>query len=88
MNGIWIEHEGVNHYAEFLKPFALKSTDCKIKISADTEYAVYLNGRYVSHGQYGDYPFYKSYDLIDLSKYVNEGENLLVMSSKATFKIS
>ena len=79
MNGIWIEHEGLNHYAEFLKSFTLTSTNCKIKISADTEYAVYLNGRYVSHGQYGDYPFYKAYDELDLTPYAKVGENLLAI---------
>ena len=79
MNGIWTQHEGINHYAEFLKPFTAKSNNCTIKITADTEYAVYVNGKFVAHGQYADYPFYKSVDTLDLSKYVKEGENLLAI---------
>lgn len=79
MKGIWIKHEGLNHYAEFLKSFDIKSGKCEIKISVDTEYALYLNGKYVAHGQYADFPFYKSYDLLDLTPYVKEGKNLLAI---------
>ena len=79
MKAIWIEHEGVNHYADYLKHFNVESNNCKIKISADTEYAVYVNGKYVAHGQYADYPYYKAYDVLDLSEYVTEGENLLAI---------
>lgn len=79
MKGIWIEHEGLNHYAEFLKRFDVQSNDCKIKISVDTEYAVYVNGKYVAHGQYADYPCCKSYDMLDLTPFVQNGENLLAI---------
>ena len=50
-----------------------------MKISADTEYAVYVNGKYVAHGQYADFPFYKSFDELDLSAFVKEGENVLAI---------
>ena len=79
MKGIWIECEGLNHYAEFLKRFTVKTGGCKMKISADTEYAVYVNGKYVAHGQYADFPFYKSYDMLDLTPFVKTGENLVAI---------
>lgn len=50
-----------------------------MKISVDTEYAVYVNGKYVAHGQYADFPFYKSFDELDLSAFVKEGENVLAI---------
>jgi hypothetical protein len=79
MKAIWIQHKGENHYAEFVKRFTVKSSACTMKISVDTEYAVYVNGKYVAHGQYADFPFYKSFDELGLSAFVKEGENVLAI---------
>ncbi|MBR6556567.1 MAG: hypothetical protein IKT60_03960, partial [Clostridia bacterium] len=46
-----------------------------IEISADTDYAVYLNGSLVAFGQYPDYPDRKIYDTVDLTDKAKIGKN-------------
>lgn len=48
-----------------------------LNISADAQYIVYLNGRYVNGGQYADFPSYKVYDALDLTPFVRPGGNIL-----------
>lgn len=38
-------------------------------ISADSNYAVYINGKLLYAGQYPDYPDYKVYDVFDIASY-------------------
>lgn len=52
-----------------------------LKLSVDSEYGLYINGKFVSFGQYPDYPHYKVYDEIDVSSYVNEGKNALAIEA-------
>ena len=73
---IWQESEFVKDvYAEFSDEFV--GENASIKISADSNYAIYVNGEFVALGQYPDYPHYKIYDEIDLSEYCSEAENIL-----------
>ena len=46
-------------------------------ISADANYALYVNGALAYFGQYADYETYKIYDTLDLTPYIREGENVL-----------
>jgi len=73
---IWLHNEQKNNeYIEFLTSFVYKNGKSKIKISVDTEYALFINGEYVTSGQYADFPWYKVYDEIDITSYLTEGEN-------------
>ncbi|MBQ9692244.1 MAG: family 78 glycoside hydrolase catalytic domain, partial [Clostridia bacterium] len=47
----------------------------KLKISADSNYAVYINGELAVFGQYADFPYDKIYDEVDISKYCKKGNN-------------
>lgn len=78
---IWLKEDTVNQYAEFYQDFEIDSESAKLLISAPTNYVVWINGEYVSGGQYGDYAFYKVYDEIDLSNYVKKGKNSLAILS-------
>lgn len=75
----WIWHkgsEGVNQTVDFLAEFIAES-DCKyeILISANSHYALYLNGQFLETDQFQDYTFYKVYDRIKLP--VEIGKNTL-----------
>ncbi len=77
----WIwngQTDGMDCYAEFITRYEFEEYDkVSLRISVDSNYAVYVNGSFVDSGQYGDYPYYKVYDEIDLSKYIVSGENYI-----------
>lgn len=50
-----------------------------LELSADGNYAVYLNGTFVNSGQYPDYPAYKVYDRLEISSFTRPGENALLI---------
>ena len=78
---IWCKHaECVNSYVDFKRTFAVKTAEkVEIEISVDGNYALYLNGCFVNSGQYPDYPEYKVFDRLDLSGFLKEGENELMI---------
>ncbi len=73
---IWINHENEpDTYAEFIGKFSTNS-DKKtwLKIACDGHFAVYVNGDLTYFGASADYPWYKLYHKVDLSKFC-ENEN-------------
>lgn len=81
----WIWPEGgnaLNQFVEFYQEFDItEGKDIFIEISAPTQYVVYINGKFVANGQYGDYDFYKVYDRIEITDYVKVGKNTLAILS-------
>ena len=79
----WIWKAGVeknDEYADFLAYFnSDKSKKQILKISADSNYTVYINGSLAGFGQYADYPNYKVYDEIDISGYTHDGKNRMII---------
>ncbi len=78
----WIwkkDAKGKDQYCRFIDSFRTFGRKVRIRISCDSNYALYVNGNLASFGQYADYPHYKVYDEIDLSEYVQEGENRLAV---------
>ena len=63
-------------YAEFTAPVGFTGEKTFLKISADSEYAVFINDEFVYAGQYSDFPWYKIYDNIDITAYLRRGENV------------
>ena len=77
---IWVQNEGErNSYGEFFSSFKYSDGDIKISLSSDSDYVLYLNGKFVYSNQYGGYDHYKIYDIIDLTKYAVVGENKLAI---------
>ncbi len=70
-------NDAVNTYVDFFETFTVgkKAAAYKMYISADSNYAVYVNGTLAEFGQYADYESYKVYDTLDLTAFINEGEN-------------
>lgn len=78
---IWLPKEdNLNQYGDFRATFSLTDQEntC-LYISADSHYAVYLNGMLLPASQYPDYPNYKVVDVLDISRWVQPGENVLAI---------
>ncbi len=52
----------VNAYAVFRQTFSAPAGAASLFISADAQYAAFLNGMLIGEGQYADYPAFKVYD--------------------------
>ena len=79
---IWLEgYDTVNVYVTFYDRWNIRKTDStyRLFISVDTNYALYVNGVQAATGQYADYPFDKVYDELDITEYLQEGENNIVI---------
>ena len=77
---IWIApaaESGVDVYGEYRQAFRYEAGQAELLISADSNYAVYINGVFVNSGQYPDFPYYKVYDRLDVTAHCRKGENLL-----------
>jgi len=73
---IWCRHAApVNAYVVFRQTFFSSVRAARLSISADAQYAAFLNGTLVGEGQYADYSDYKVYDELPCAP--REGENTL-----------
>ena len=73
---IWMQQEQQkDSHGEFVSEFTYTGGDVSVKISVDTTYTLFVNGVYVASEQYPDFPHYKVYDEIDITKYCNAGQN-------------
>ncbi len=71
------ESAQADEYAEFLEIVDHFGEHATLAISADSNYAVYINGALAAFGQYADYPHDKVYDVIDVSSYMRKGKNVI-----------
>ena len=75
---IWLSKNAqVNEYAEFFQKFHWSKGKALCRLSCDSDYTLFVNGKFVSSNQYGDFEHYKSVDEIDITPYLQEGENAL-----------
>ena len=75
---IWVkDHSGEDIYGDFRDTFEYSEGSACLRISADSNYAVWINGRFVFAGQYADFPHFKVYDEIDIAPFCRPGENTL-----------
>ena len=70
-----------NCYCQFLEKFTVAEAGLPVlvHISADSQYALWVNGQFVDFGQYADYPEYKVFDEIAITAFVTEGTNELLI---------
>jgi len=68
-----------DEYAEFYCDFEVGDKNTTLNISADSNYAAYVNGTLAAFGQYADFPHDKVYDSVDISKYCKSGKNSLAI---------
>ena len=83
-NAQWIwraDEASPDEFVDFYCTFPGSDGEWKLNISADSDYNVYINGELVAFGQYADYPFYKVYNEIDVSRYIKkDGENKMLIT--------
>ncbi|MBQ4481063.1 MAG: family 78 glycoside hydrolase catalytic domain [Victivallales bacterium] len=71
-----------NRHVLFRRKFTLSAEEAasaKIYISADDYYKLYVNGKFVGQGPAAGYDFHYFYNVMDLSKFVQPGENTLAV---------
>ena len=74
----WIWLDGPVHkdmYVDFTDEFEFDGSDISFLISCDSNYTLYINGKFVQSGQYPDFPYYKVYDEFDITNYCKKGKN-------------
>lgn len=77
---ITIGQQCENEYNDFIDIFNLKNYNkTVINISAETNYELYINGEFVSSGQYHDYREHKIHDEIDITCFCKFGKNKLAI---------
>lgn len=78
---IWCtKHPRADEYGEFYESFHYTGEQAVTAyISADSNYAVFVNGKLAASGQYADYPHDKVYDELDLTDYCKRGMNHLAI---------
>ena len=84
-HGIWIwenTHPRKDEYADFADRFVVstESEPVSLEISADSNYAVYVNGSLAAFGQYSDFPHCKVVNTHDISPFCVVGENALLIT--------
>ncbi len=81
----WIWHQGdpkaTNQTMLARKSFTItdKPTKAIVYISADTQYKLYVNGKFANRGPARSAPHHQSYDILDIASLVNTGENLIAI---------
>ena len=89
-NATWIWRTGEigqDEFCDFLDTVILPEAEGKryfLRIAADSNYTVWLNGRLCAFGQYADYPDFKVYDEVEITDYLRGGENRMALKVRPT----
>lgn len=77
---IWVDKDfRPDTYGEFYDEFNWEGGEVNCLLACDSDYALFVNGKFVASNQYGDYEWYKSYDVIDITKYLRKGSNSIAV---------
>lgn len=68
-----------NRYVKFRKEFNYNSGAAKLSVSADSRYALYINGEFAGAGPVRAYPDYYKYDEYDITGYLVKGKNVIAV---------
>ena len=72
------EKDCINQYVDFFHEFSSTGKSAELRISADTDFVVWLNGQLVGHGQYSDYPDAKTFESFTLNDLKKDGNQLAI----------
>lgn len=71
----------VNQLVDFFQTFTCDAAvDAELRISADTDFVVWLNGRRIGSGQYSDFPGRKTFERFALTGALVPGRNRLALT--------
>lgn len=72
---IWLQEEKDNQYVAFEAEFDAETDQGLLHISADSDYAAFINGALCAFNQYDDHPMHKAYDSVPVQ--LCRGKNTL-----------
>ena len=81
---IWVpKAQGDDQYADFLTELTLKTAPAtaQLMISVDSDYSVWINGRWVDAGHYDDFPAHRTHDILDVAEYLQAGVNRIAVTA-------
>jgi len=75
-----------NSYVRILRSFVISNPPptAVLYITADSNYTLWINGRFVGFDQYGDFSFDKVYDTYDVRSFLRQGENVIAILGYCT----
>ncbi len=79
---IWVpKHTEEDQYADFVTEMILEHepVDPLLTISADSDYAVWINGKYVDAGHYDDFPQNRTHDRLSVKDFLVQGRNRIAV---------
>lgn len=77
---VWVEKDcSPDTYGEFFDEFTWEAGNVNCLLSCDSDYTLFINGKFVASNQYGDFEWYKSYDTIDITKFLKKGKNTIAV---------
>ena len=77
---IWVDSvQSPDTYGEFFDTFSWNGAKTKCVLSCDSDYTLFINGKFVASNQYGDFEWYKSCDELDITEYLQTGENTVAV---------
>ena len=79
---IWLGEQvaPVDSYYRFRKSFQLKDTKgAMLRIAADSDYTVFINGKRVHVLQFPDFPDRKTFATVDVTDFVKKGDNVIAV---------
>ena len=78
---IWTSEAIDDSYVDFVAEFsAEKNNGYTIRISCDTDYTLFVNGKFVNSNQYGDYEHYKIFDEINLNGFIEKNNEIKILA--------
>lgn len=77
---VWADNDTPDTHVDFLIEYDFDGQDTRLLASCDGYMSLTVNERPVPVTQYPDFPFYKSYEDIDLAQYSVLGKNTAILS--------
>lgn len=78
---VWLAQEEDDSFAEFRDSFLYDGGTVTLEITADYQFAAYVNGAFAANSQYADLPDYKVVSRYDISGLCRMGENTLTVKA-------
>ena len=78
---IWANLEAApDQYVEFYDTIENMGEKTIVNLSCDSDYTLFINGKYIASNQYGDFEHYKIYDSIDITDFLVNGKNTILIT--------
>ena len=79
--------EEPNQYAAFRQSFSWSGEGAvRLYISADSQFAAFINGQHIPLSQYADYPTDKVYEQADITDRLHPGANVLCILAYIAYR--